>query len=82
MSRKPSLNPICWIPPTYEELVAFPRDVQHTIGVALMMAQSGDKAPAAKPLKGFKGAGVLEVVDDHDGSTYRAVYTVRFPEIV
>lgn len=41
-------------------------------------AQLGEKSPAAKPLKGFGGAGVLEVVDDFDGDTYRAVYTVRF----
>lgn len=47
-----------------------------------MMAQAGGKHPSAKPLKGFKGAGVLEVVEDHDGDTYRAVYTVRFAEAV
>jgi phage-related protein len=44
----------------------------------LWEAQLGRKAPYAKPLKGFGGAGVLEVVDDFDGDTYRAVYTVRF----
>jgi phage-related protein len=38
--------------------------------------------PAAKPLKGFTGAGVLEVVEDHMGDTYRAVYTVRFADAV
>ena len=38
----------------------------------------GLKAPFAKPLRGFGSAGVLEVVDDYDGDTYRAVYTVRF----
>jgi len=42
----------------------------------------GDKHPAAKPLQGFGGAGVLEIVEDHDGETYRAVYTVRFAEVV
>jgi phage-related protein len=42
----------------------------------------GLKAPFAKPLKGFRGAGVLEVVDDFDGNTYRAVYTIRFAEVV
>lgn len=62
--------------------MALPRDVQHTIGVALMMAQAGGKHPSAKPLKGFEGAGVLEIVEDHDGDTYRAVYTVRFDEAV
>jgi phage-related protein len=42
----------------------------------------GDKHPSAKPLQGFGGAGVLEIVEDHDGDTYRAVYTVRFAEVV
>lgn len=80
MSKK--LKPVRWVPSSYEELVAFPRDVQHGIGVALMVAQAGDKHPAAKPFKGFKGAGVLEVVENHDGDTYRAVYTVRFSDAI
>ena len=42
----------------------------------------GNKHPDAKPLKGFKGAGVLEIVEDFDGDTYRAVYTVKFEEII
>ena len=44
--------------------------------------QEGSKHPSAKPLKGFKGAGVLEVVQDFDGDTYRAVYTVRLKSAV
>jgi len=52
--------------------------VQHEIGYALYFAQLGDKHPRAKPLKGFAGAGVLEIVDNYDSDTYRAVYTVRF----
>jgi phage-related protein len=48
----------------------------------LDVAQSGSKHPSAKPLKGFGGAGVLEVIEDHVGSTYRAVYTVRFTDAV
>lgn len=77
-----SLKPVRWVPTSYEELVAVPRDVQHGIGVALMVAQAGDKHPAAKPLKGFRGAGVLEIVENHDGDTYRAVYTVRFSDAI
>lgn len=46
------------------------------------MAQSGGKHVAAKPLQGYRGAGILEVVDDHDGDTYRTVYTLRFPDAV
>jgi len=60
-----------------DDLVAFPREVVGAIGYALYEAQKGNKHPNAKPLHGFGGAGVLEVVEDHDGDTYRAVYTVR-----
>jgi phage-related protein len=52
------------------------------MGTALNSAQLGGKHPAAKPLKVFGGAGVLEIVDDFDGETYRAVYTVRFADVV
>jgi phage-related protein len=61
---------------------AFPQGVKARIGGALWDAQMGRKAPFAKPLRGFGGAGVLEVVDDFDGDTYRAVYTVIFAEAV
>jgi phage-related protein len=59
-----------------------PEPVQAEIGYALFFAQIGDKHLKTKPLKGFAGAGVLEVVDDYDGDTYRAVYTVRYREAV
>ncbi len=52
------------------------------MGFALYQAQLGGKHIAAKPLRGFKGAGVVEVVDDHDGDAFRAVYTVRFADAV
>ena len=65
------------------EAVAMIRgDSRSRCGGALWEAQTGGKAGWAKPLKGFSGAGVLEVVDDHDGDTYRAVYTVRFAGVV
>lgn len=59
-----------------------PDPVQDNFGFALFQAQIGEKHDDAKPLKGFKGSGVLEIVDDFDGDTYRAVYTVRFAEVV
>ena len=52
------------------------------MGYALYLAQMGGKHPDAKPLKGFKGAGVLELVEDYAGDAYRAVYTVRFGDAV
>jgi phage-related protein len=61
-----------------EDLKAFPEQVRRDIGQALYAAQQGETDPAAKPLKGFGGANVMEIVDQHDTNTYRAVYTVKF----
>jgi len=61
-----------------DDLKEFPDDVRQDIGFALYQAQCGGKSTAAKPLKGFGGGGILEVREDHDGDTYRAVYTVKF----
>jgi phage-related protein len=66
-----------WVGTTLDDLRAFPEEVRREMGHALHLAQIGDKSPAAKPLRGFKGAGVLEIVENFDGNTYRAVYTVR-----
>jgi phage-related protein len=65
-----------------EDLSALPDEARRRVGRALWDAQIGLKAPFAKPLKGFGGAGVLEVVDDFDGNAYRSVYTVRFAGVV
>ena len=62
--------------------MALPPDVRRRFGYALSLAQMGDQDDAAKALKGFGGAGVLEVVEDDAGGTYRAVYTVKFAEAV
>jgi phage-related protein len=78
----PLLKPIEWISSSLEDLRKFPEDVQQMMGFALYLAQLGKKHPDAKPLKGFKGSGVLEIVEDFDGDTYRAVYTVKFEGIV
>ena len=79
-SQRP--KPLIWIGRTRKDLKTFPEDVQDVFGYALHLAQMGSKHPAAKPLKGFGGAGVLEIVDDHDGSTYRAVYTVKIGDVI
>lgn len=65
-----------------DELSVLPADVKEVFGYAIYLAQAGGKHPDAKPLKGFGGAGVLEVVANDDGNTYRAVYTVKFEEAV
>lgn len=75
-------KPIEWIGTSLKDLRAFPEEVKDVMGVALDVAQQGEKHEAAKPIKGFRGAGVLEVIDDFDGDTYRAVYTVKFRGVV
>ena len=72
------LKPVEWIASSLDDLKDFPEEVQQVIGYALYQAQCGEKHQDAKPLKGFKGSGVLEVVENFDGDTYRSVYTVRF----
>ena len=76
MTDKP--KEVVWIGSCRRDLQSFPDDVKDVVGFALYQAQMGEKHPDAKPLRGYKGAGVLEVVDDYDGDTYRAVYTVKF----
>ena len=71
-----------WVGSSLKELRAFPRPVQRDVGRALLAAQFGETDPAAKPLKGFGGAAVLEIVAAHRADAFRAVYTVRFPEAV
>jgi phage-related protein len=75
-------KPVRWVGSSKEDLSGFPEEVRRRIGGALWEAQIGRKAAYAKPLKGFGDAGVLEVVDDFDGNTFRAVYTVRFTKAV
>ena len=71
-------KPLFWIGSSWSDLKDCPDEVQDFIGYALHWAQRGGKSPDAKPLQGFGGAGVLEILDDFDGNTYRAMYTVRF----
>jgi phage-related protein len=69
---------LVWVGSSRRDLREFPPAVRRTFGVALFAAQLGETPPNAKPLRGFGGAGVLELIEDHRGDTYRAVYTVRF----
>jgi phage-related protein len=82
MSDKESNKPVVWIGSSLVDLKDFPATVQSDIGYALYFAQDGIKHSSAKPLKGFKGAGVLEIVENYDGDTYRAVYTVKMAGVV
>lgn len=80
-----SEKPLEWVGSSYKDLMALPDDVRRHFGFALSLAQVGDRHDDVKVLKGFGGAGVLEVVEvveDDAGGTYRAVYTVKFAEAV
>ena len=77
----PSEKPLHWVGSAKRDYFAFPAEVQSDMGYALGLAQLGGKHPHAKPWKG-EGPGVFEIVEDHRGDTYRAVYTVRFVGVV
>ena len=74
-------KPLDWIGSSKRDFLAFPDPVKDEIGNALGLAQFGGKHPKAKPWQG-EGPGIFEVVENHDGNTYRAVYTVRWREVV
>ena len=73
---------IYWVASAKDDLVAMPAKVQDTFGFALHLAQTGHKHPDAKPLGGFGGAGVLEVVENLQGNAYRAVYTLKIADAI
>ncbi len=79
--QAPPLKPVVWLGDSLRELKTFPAAVQDEMGYAIYLAQRGQKHESAKPLKGL-GSGVLEVVSDHRGDTFRSVYTVRFVDRV
>jgi len=74
-------RPLDWVGSSKRDFLAFPDPVKDDMGNALGLAQFGSKHPSAKAWKG-EGPGVLEIVENHDGNAYRAVYTVRFAEVV
>ena len=75
-------KPLRWLASAKKNLIAMPRPVQRKVGFALYLAQMGEKHPTTNPLKGFGSAAVLEVIEDYQGDTYRAVYTVRLKRAV
>lgn len=78
----PSEKTVVWVGSSKKDLLALPADVCRFFGHALDFAQRGTRHDAAKVLKGFGGAGVLEIVEDDQDGTYRAVYTVKFQETI
>jgi phage-related protein len=82
MSDAPILRPVIWVGSSRKDLGALPEPVQDHIGYALYVAQRGGRHDTAKTLAGFGGAGVVEVIADHRGDTFRTVYTVRLGDAV
>lgn len=81
MKLKYPLRPLFWVASSKRDYGTFPAQVQANLGFELFLAQTGQHPPSAKPLKGL-GGGVLELIEDHDSGTHRAVYAVRFKEAV
>jgi phage-related protein len=82
MTDEPLLKPVIWVGSSLKDLRAFPEPVQDRMGYALYVAQRGDRHRDTKTLSGFGGAGVVEVIKDFRGDTFRAVYTVRHADAV
>lgn len=78
MSNEPRLKPVIWVGSSRRDLREFPNLVKDHLGYALYIAQCGGKHRDAKTLTGFGGAGVVEIIKDYRGDTFRAVYTVRY----
>jgi phage-related protein len=76
------MRPVEWVGSSYKDFVSFPEAIQQEMGHALYLAQIGRIHSSAKPLKGFGGAGIVELVEDDQHGTYRAVYTVKFESAI
>lgn len=75
-------KPLVWVGSSKKDLCALPEEIRQFFGHAIYLAQRGMKHASAKVLKGFGGAGVLEIIDGNESGTYRGVYTVQFPDAV
>ena len=82
LMTNPEEKPLAWLGSSKKDLMALPMGIRKFFGHALDFAQRGERHDAAKALKGFGGAGVLEIVDNDRGGTYRVVYTVKFRKAV
>jgi phage-related protein len=75
-------RPVVWVGSSRRDLREFPREVRRDIGRALYAAQDGEIDPAAKPMRGFGGGSIVEIIANHRGDTWRTVYTVRFEDAI
>ena len=82
MIDDPAPKPLIWVGASQRDFGDFADDVKSEMGYALYVAQCGGRHRKARALKGYGGAGVIEIVEDHRGDTFRTVYTVRMPSAV
>jgi phage-related protein len=82
MEEPHRLKRVVWIGSSRKDIKSFPDEVRDFIGYALYQAQMGSKARTAKPLLGFGSAGVIEIIKDYHTDTYRAVYTLKFDDVI
>jgi phage-related protein len=78
MTDEPPFKPVIWVGSSLNDLREFPELVQDHMGYSLYVAQQGGKHRDAKVLSGLGGAGVVEIIKDYRGDTFRAVYTLRY----
>jgi phage-related protein len=76
------IKPLKFVGSSKQDLSAFPVSVKQDVGHSLFVAQEGGRAPTVKTLQGFGGGSVVEIVDDHDGDTYRCVYTTKVSDVI
>ncbi|HSW73581.1 MAG TPA: type II toxin-antitoxin system RelE/ParE family toxin [Candidatus Limnocylindria bacterium] len=76
------MKELVWIASSKKDLLKLPDEVIDFMGNGLQLAQGGKKDKHAKPLKGFGGADVLELIDSDISGTYRAVYTVKMKDVI
>ncbi len=76
------LKPLIWVGSSKYDLSDFPREVKHSMGYALCLAQNGKQHVHAKVLKGFSGASVVEIIENDTSGTFRVVYTVKMPKAI
>jgi len=75
-------KPLIWVGSSKEDLLEFSEEIKDVVGYALYLAQKGDRSAHTKILKGFAGAGVIEIIESDQAGTYRVVYTVKLPKAV
>ena len=79
---KAPTRPTIYMGASRKDLEKLPKDVIDVFLQGLYVASIGENPPNSKPLKGFGGRSVIELIEDYRGDTYRAVYTVKFKEAV